>query len=399
MAVTLVTGAMGSGKTHYVMKRIQDELKQGRKVYTNIAECKLDGVQPIPTNDKNELDWTLTPQGNADNDEKGALIVYDEAQKLSYFEYKKGEKLSSSHLLKDLETHRHKGYDLIFITQSPKFLHLHLLELVNEHYHVNRRFNRNQSEICLYRNKYEQNPMTKAAYDRAEDIFTVNYDKKLFEQYKSTEIVTNKGFRISRKLRNGLIIIALIFTALFYYVFFKDNKYLKAATGQTAQQQEKQQSEIKKDDKEVKTESKFEQSEQQNQIDVEQLKRQIENEVRQKYLHQYTLEVMNDELVIPASIIEYNNICKAYNRYGDELKISQKECKKMLRNRGLIPKVKSSSNTVSNIVYSSKQQSQVKVQDEVKHEQLKTDDKQKSSNEKKQDDVSSADDVIFLKSE
>lgn len=338
MSVILVTGAPGCGKTHYVMKRIQDELKSGRKVYTNIAECKLAGVEPIPGNDKNELDWTLTPQGNADNDEKGALIVYDEAQKLSYFEYKRGEKLSSNHLLKDLETHRHKGYDLIFITQSPKFLHLHLLELVNEHYHVNRRFNRNQSEICLYRNKYEPNPATKAAYDRAEDIFTVNYDKKLFEQYKSTEIVTNKGFRISRKLRNGLIIIALIFTALFYYVFFKDNKYLKAATGQTAEQQEKQQSETKKDDKEVKTESKFEQSEQQNQIDVEQLKRQIENEVRQKYLHEYTLEVGHDDLVRPASLIQFDGNCKAFNKFGDELKISKSDCKKMLANRGLIPK-------------------------------------------------------------
>lgn len=394
MAVILVTGAPGCGKTHYVMKRIQDELKSGRKVYTNIAECRLPGVESIPINDKNELDWTLTPPGDSDNNEKGALIVYDEAQKLSYFEYKRGEKLSSNHLLKDLETHRHKGYDLIFITQSPKFLHLHLLELVNEHYHVNRRFNRNQSEICLYRNKYEQNPATKAAYDRAEDIFTVNYDKKLFEQYKSTEIVTNKGFRLSRKLRNGLIIIALIFTALFYYVFFKDNKYLKAAAGQTVeqQQQEKQQSETKKDDKEVKIESKFEQSEQQNQIDVEQLKRQIENEVRQKYLYQYTLEIMNDELVIPASIIEYNNICKAYNRYGDELKISQKECKKILRNRGLIPKIKSSSNPVSNISYNSQQQ----LQDEFNHDKLKTDDKQKSSDDKKQDDISSFDDVVQI---
>lgn len=388
MSVILVTGAPGCGKTHYVMKRIQGELKSGRKVYTNIAECKLPGVEPIPTNDKSELDWTLTPSGNADNNEKGALIVYDEAQKLSYFEYKRGEKLSSNHLLKDLETHRHKGYDLIFITQSPKFLHLHLLELVNEHYHVNRRFNRNQSEICLYRNKYEQNPATKAAYDRAEDIFTVNYDKKLFEQYKSTEIVTNKGFRISRKLRNGLIIIALIFTALFYYVFFKDNKYLKAAAGQTVEQQQqaKQQTEHKKNEKET---SKIEQSQEKN-IDVEQLRQQIENEIRQKYLHQYTLEVMNDELIIPASIIEYNNTCKAYNRYGDELKLSQKECKKLLRNRGLIPKFK----------HSSQQQSQVQVQaqDEVKHEQLKLDDKQKSSDDKKQDDISS-DDVIFLKAE
>lgn len=399
MAIWLVTGAPGTGKTHFVMKKMQEEIKQGRKVFTNIAECKLDGVEPIPINDKSELDWTLTPAGNADNDEKGALIVYDEAQKLPYFEYKKGEKLSSNHLLKELETHRHKGYDLIFITQSPKFLHLHLLELVNEHYHVNRRFNRNQSEICLYRNKYELNPITKAAYERAEDIFTVNYDKKLFEQYKSTEIVTNKGFRISRKLRNSLIIVGLILSALFYYIFFKDNKYLKTAVGAES---EKTQQVEKSDDKKDSSTSVIAQAQDKNEqtiVDVEQLRKQIENEVRQKYLHQYTLEVMNDELVIPASIIEYNNTCKAYNRYGDELKFSQKECKKMLRNRGLIPKIKSSSNTVSNIAYSSQQQSQVQVQDEVKHEQLKTDDKQKSSNEKKQDDVSSADDVIFLKSE
>lgn len=346
MSIWLVTGAPGTGKTHFVMKKMQDELKAGRKVYTNIAECKLQNVEPIPTNDKNELDWTLTPPGNSETDEKGALIVYDEAQKLEYFAYKRGEKLSENKLLKELETHRHKGYDLIFITQSPKFLHLHLLELVNEHYHVNRRFNRNQSEICLYRNKYEPNPITKAAYERAEDIFTVNYDKKLFEQYKSTEIVTNKGFRLTRKLRNSLIIVGLIVSALFYYIFFKDNEYLKTATGQQIEQKKDVQNVAQAQNSEQNA-NKNDDIQQNNSVNIEQIKQEIELELRKKYLTAYTVEVMNDEMIQPASIISYDNTCRAYNKYGDVLNISQKECKNLLANPHLIPKVKNQSSMTS----------------------------------------------------
>lgn len=221
MPIKLITGQPGNGKTLYAVALIKQALKEGREVYTNINGITLD-VLPIPENDKGELDWTLTPKGDAEAGVKGALTVYDETQKLPYFAYKTKEKLSSNPLITELETHRHHGYDLIFITQSPKFLHLHLLDLVNEHYHVKRPFNKKQAEIHLHR-KACMLPETEAAEKRAEDIFKFQYPPELFKEYKSTEIVTNSKLRIPKYMKRLMWIAGLCIVGIIYLVFFRDN--------------------------------------------------------------------------------------------------------------------------------------------------------------------------------
>lgn len=221
MPIKLITGQPGNGKTLYAVALIKQALKEGREVYTNINGITLD-VLPIPENDKGELDWTLTPKGDAESGVKGALTVYDETQKLPYFAYKPKEKLSNNPLITELETHRHHGYDLVFITQSPKFLHLHLLDLVNEHYHVKRPFNKKQAEIHLHR-KACMLPETEAAEKRAEDIFKFQYPPELFKEYKSTEIVTNSKLRIPKYMKRLMWIAGICILGIIYLVFFRDN--------------------------------------------------------------------------------------------------------------------------------------------------------------------------------
>lgn len=229
MPIKLITGQPGNGKTLYAVYLINEALKQGREVYTNINGISLD-VLPIPENDKGELDWTMTPKGDENLGVKGALIVYDETQKLSYFAYKSKEKLSSNPLITELETHRHYGYDLIFVTQSPKFLHLHLLELVNEHYHVKRPFNRKQAEIHMHR-KACMLPETEAAEKRAEDVFKFAYPPELFKKYKSTEIVTNSKIRIPKYMKKLFFIGGVCLVGIIYMLVFSDNKIFNHAKG------------------------------------------------------------------------------------------------------------------------------------------------------------------------
>ncbi|WP_109441959.1 zonular occludens toxin domain-containing protein [Acinetobacter haemolyticus] len=201
MPVLLVTGKMGQGKTHMVMKKwVNEAVKSGRPVYTNIDGCTLD-VKPIPENENGELDWLLTPESNAETGQKGALIVYDEAQRqvdkkgIRYFAWAAREKISSREVIRELEYHRHSGRDIIFITQSPKLLHLHLLELVNEHYHCTRLRNEKRSQVSLWRS-WQEKPDSLAATERAEDVFFENFDEEVFSQYKSTEEVTDGKTRI-----------------------------------------------------------------------------------------------------------------------------------------------------------------------------------------------------------
>ncbi|MBJ9986926.1 hypothetical protein IAE19_16005 [Acinetobacter sp. S40] len=203
MPVLLVTGKMGQGKTHLVMKKwVNEAVKAGRPVYTNIDGCTLD-VRPIPENDKGELDWLLTEESNAETGQKGALIVYDEAQRqvdkrgIRYFAWAAREKVSTRDVIRELEYHRHSGRDIIFITQSPKLLHLHLLELVNEHYHCTRLRNEKRSQVSLWRS-WQEKPDSLAATERAEDVFFVPFDDEVFTQYKSTEEVTDGKARIPK---------------------------------------------------------------------------------------------------------------------------------------------------------------------------------------------------------
>lgn len=223
MPTKLITGQPGNGKTLYAVSLILEAKKTGRPIYSNINGLDIDGVEPIPVNVKGELDWTLTEQGDEATGVFGALVVYDETQKLPYFAYKSKEKLSSNPLITKLEDHRHFAYDFIFITQSPKFLHLHLLELVNEHYHVKRPMNRAQAEIHKHRG-YSMNPETVAAQERAEDIFKFAYPKELFQYYKSTEIVTNSKIQIPKYIKKLIFIIVACLLGIIYLVFFKDNQ-------------------------------------------------------------------------------------------------------------------------------------------------------------------------------
>lgn len=216
MPVLLVTGKMGQGKTHMVMKKwVNEAVKAGRPVYTNIDGCTLD-VRPIPENEKGELDWLLTEESNADAGQKGALIVYDEAQRqvdkkgIRYFAWAAREKVSTRDVIRELEYHRHSGRDIIFITQSPKLLHLHLLELVNEHYHCTRLRNEKRSQVSLWRS-WQEKPDSLAATERAEDVFFVPFDEQVFTQYKSTEEVTDAKTRIPKYMYKLAAIAIVVF--------------------------------------------------------------------------------------------------------------------------------------------------------------------------------------------
>lgn len=216
MPVILVTGKMGQGKTHMVMKKwLIPAVEAGRPVYTNIDGCTLD-VNPIPENEKGELDWTLTPSSNVETGQKAGLIIYDEAQRqvdkkgIRYFAWAAREKLSTREVIRELEYHRHSGHDIIFITQSPKLLHLHLLELVNEHYHCTRLRNEKRSQVSLWRS-WQEKPDSLAATERAEDVFFENFDEKVFTQYKSTEEVTDGKTRIPAYFWKLAVIAAVCF--------------------------------------------------------------------------------------------------------------------------------------------------------------------------------------------
>lgn len=211
----LITGKPGSFKTAKCASLAIDYLKAGRRVFTNIDEFNYEGVEKLPEND----DWTNTPIGS--------VVIYDEAQQFEFLQYKGREKLSSDHRVKELEVHRHTGHDIILITQSPSFLHNHVLSLVGEHYHLHRAYGRSYADVFLWRYT-AHSPDSTGAKNKAESHTKFKPDAKIFDKYKSTEVDTHKlkipplYFKLGGFLACVLLLIG-------YMVFGSDNPFLSAS--------------------------------------------------------------------------------------------------------------------------------------------------------------------------
>lgn len=211
----LITGKPGSFKTAKCASLAIEYLKAGRRVFTNIDEFNYEGVEKLPDND----DWTNTPIGS--------VVIYDEAQQFEFLQYKGREKLSSDHRVKEFEVHRHTGHDIILITQSPSFLHNHVLSLVGEHYHLHRAYGRSYADVFLWRYT-AHSPDSTGAKNKAESHTKFKPDAKIFDKYKSTEVDTHKlkipplYFKLGGFLAAVLLLIG-------YMVLGSDNPFLSAS--------------------------------------------------------------------------------------------------------------------------------------------------------------------------
>lgn len=210
----LITGKPGSFKTAKTASMAIEYLKEGRQVYTNIDEFDYEGVQKLPDHN----DWRNTPDGS--------VVIYDEAQQFDFLQYKGREKLSSDGRVKDFEVHRHTGHDIILVTQSPSFIHNHVLSLVGSHYHLHRAYGRAYADVFLWRYAVTM-PDSSGAKNKAESHEKFKPSSKIFDQYKSTTLDTHK-LRVPPiywKLGGFLVAVVLLIS---YMVFGSDNPFLSA---------------------------------------------------------------------------------------------------------------------------------------------------------------------------
>jgi hypothetical protein len=211
----LITGKPGSFKTAKTASMAIEYLKEGRQVYTNIDEFDYEGVQKLPEDN----DWRNTPDGS--------VIIYDEAQQFDFLQYKGREKLSADGRVKDFEVHRHTGHDIILVTQSPSFIHNHVLSLVGSHFHLHRAYGRAYADVFLWRYAVTM-PDSTGAKNKAESHEKFKPNSKIFDQYKSTTLDTHK-LRIPPiywKLGGFLLAVLIL---IFYMVFGSNNPFLSAS--------------------------------------------------------------------------------------------------------------------------------------------------------------------------
>lgn len=191
--ITLITGLPGAGKTLYALCHVRDlAAREGREVYySGIADLKLPWIEHEFTR------WMELPPNS--------IIVVDEVQRLMR---PRANGSQVPEFVSQLETHRHKGVDIVFITQHPMLLDQNARRLVGRHLHVVRKFGSKHATVHEW-------PQIKEGCDksRADSIkHQFSYPKEAFGWYKSAEVHTvkrNVPWRIYALIAAPILALAL----------------------------------------------------------------------------------------------------------------------------------------------------------------------------------------------
>lgn len=243
--LTLITGMPGNGKTLRAMALMFDEwernqagVKEGkeqpRRFFTNIAGATrdenpqaFDWIERIPPHN----DWTQLPDGS--------FVVYDEAHsdgntvglerygRLFPSTGKPGE--SDDSRIRAMSTHRHRGFDIVCVTQWPTKLHHQLRSLVGSHIHMTRAMGLAASGSLTWA-RVQTDPYDERQREKAEEEIW-QYPKTLYGRYKSATLHTaSHRFRLPKKVKNGLITLTalMLMAAIAWWWFDFD---LSAALG------------------------------------------------------------------------------------------------------------------------------------------------------------------------
>ena len=176
--IYLFTGTPGAGKTLGAIQFVQeDPAFQGRDVYQyGIRGLKLDWHE-LSSDDVYK--WFDLPHGS--------VVLLDECQ--AFFEPAKFGNHIPEHI-KELNTHRHRGIDLVLITQHPKLIDTKVRRLVGDHRHRKRQFGFESSTVFHFQevaddpNDYHtQQAATKKRW---------KFPKKYYGNYESAEVHTHK---------------------------------------------------------------------------------------------------------------------------------------------------------------------------------------------------------------
>lgn len=197
----LITGTPGAGKTLFAVSEIIKAAKEGREIFTNIEGVNIDGVSFFDE----DFDWRNYPDGS--------LVVYDEAHQIFRSTGKPG--LSNDPIVTNMDMHRHRGFDLWFITQFPTKVHHELRSMCDEHFHLLRQFG--APSATLY--KWPEAADVKDTNQREiADKSMFIYPKDCFKHYKSASQHTAK-LRIPAKLKFFAVVITLILAFVGYRLY------------------------------------------------------------------------------------------------------------------------------------------------------------------------------------
>ena len=187
MAVVLITGRPGAGKTLSAVKiLIEEVLPTGRQVFADIDGLDYEGlgVARLVQGDEDPVQacqkWHAVPEGS--------VVFIDECQRVFPV---RNPASKVPEWVSEFETHRHKGLDVYLITQGPRLIDRHIHDLIDRHIHLYRAFGLKRSTRYEWNGVNTSPDPTQDTDNAAKQNFV--FPKKYFAAYKSASMHTAKA--------------------------------------------------------------------------------------------------------------------------------------------------------------------------------------------------------------
>ena len=200
MTIELVTGLPGASKTLHTIGHVKQwSEREGRPVfYSGIPELTLGWTEIDPQK------WMECP--------KGAIVVIDECQRVF-----RNRSLGANPpvYVTELETHRHLGIDLVFITQHPSLVDPAIRRLAGQHRHIVRVWGMEVSTVHKWDSVKDNCDKPASRADSQKTRWS--FDKKLYAYYKSSDQHTVKReipFRVK-----ALLLVPFLVVGAGWYVY------------------------------------------------------------------------------------------------------------------------------------------------------------------------------------
>ena len=231
MTIIVLTATPGCGKTnHAVWSYIKPAVEeQGRVVYVcGIPDLKLPHIKLSIAKlntwaERTPLD-PEEPEGKQklNNILEGSLIVVDEAM----YPWPAVDLKDPPEYIKYLSQHRKHGLDFLVITQSPKFVHPHVLENADRHIHLSQEWSGDKSyewpEFCA-------NPKLKTNKQNAVKK-PYRLIKKAFSLYYSASLHVQKPKRAVPKMVYAAIFLLFAVPAMAMFTYGRVTEHLDSTT-------------------------------------------------------------------------------------------------------------------------------------------------------------------------
>jgi zona occludens toxin (predicted ATPase) len=225
-------GTPGSGKTYEAVKKLLDNLRLGRRIYTNIdgiesPEClemikAYCGLSDFDLAERLHLLDKLQSQDFWRHVQDGSLIILDEVHKL--FSNRDWASQTNKEFTEWASTHRHNGFDVVLITQDIEKIDKHARSLIEWTYFF-RKVNFFGAAVQKKYLCYAYSGDDHNGQPQAKNIRT--YDSKIFRCYKSyvSGDIKELGFMQHVNLLKHPIFYALpiVLSVTLYLLFFQSS--------------------------------------------------------------------------------------------------------------------------------------------------------------------------------